>query len=148
MKRVFRTGVILGLALSVAVPVALAGNVTVGRFYLEIAKAKNLASADAATAETDLRHAGFDLPKLALDKSLTEGDMKSISTSLGLMVKTDRPAAAVTESQLGAFISSFGPQIVAPKSADGGAQVYDLPSQSGRGKGKKKGHHKSSIEPF
>jgi len=126
-----------------------AGNVTVGRFYVELAKAKKVSAVDAVSAEAGLRQAGINLPKLSLDKGLTEGDMKSISASLGLTVKTEQPAAAISETQLSTFMSSFEPQLTAPKTGEVGTnQVSDLPSQSGRGKGKKKGHHKSSVEPF
>jgi hypothetical protein len=45
---------------------ALAGSVTVGRFYSAVAHAKQLESTDGALAEASLRSAGFDLPQLAL----------------------------------------------------------------------------------
>jgi hypothetical protein len=137
------------LTLAVAATSALAGNVTVGSFYVELARAKSLGSVDAVSAETSLRHAGFALPTLALDKSLTEGDLKSISSVLGLTVKTEQPSVVVSESQLKTFMTSFAGQIAAPAVRDSGAaQPQDLPIQSGRGKGKKKGHHKSSSEPI
>jgi hypothetical protein len=137
------------LAIGAALGTALAGSVTVGRFYLELAKAKNLAAADAGAAEASLRQAGFELPKLALDKGLTEGDLNAISTTLGLAVRTDRPSAPVSDVQLNTFMTSFGRQIAAPKVGDPGANhPTDLPPQAGKGKGKKKGHHKSSSEPI
>jgi hypothetical protein len=149
MRRVYRAGVIAVLTIGVAAASAFGGNVTVGRFYVELAKAKNLASADAVSAEANLRHAGYALPKLALDESLTEGDLKSISSSLGLTVKTEKPSAVVSETQLNTFMTSFSAQIAAPGIREGGpAQPQDLPSQSGKGKGKKKGHHKSASEPI
>jgi hypothetical protein len=149
MRRVYRIGVVAVVTLGLAAASTFAGNVTVGRFYVELAKAKNLGSADAVSAEANLRQAGFALPRLGLDKSLTEGDLKSISTVLGLAVSTEQPSMVVSESALKTYMTSFAGQIAAPGAGDGGgAQPQDLPSQSGKGKGKKKGHHKSSSEPI
>jgi hypothetical protein len=121
---------------------AFAGNVTVGRFYTQLAQAKHLAAADAATAEASLRGAGFNLPRLALDKSLTEGDMTAISTTLGLTVTTERPTQMISEAQLNTFMSSFGGQIGVSKT-----QPIN-PFETLGSKGKKKGHHKSAVEPI
>ena len=146
MMRVNRFGLIAVLAVATVVAPAFAGNVTVGQFYTELAQAKHLVSVDAASAEANLRGAGFNLPKLALDKSLTEGDMASISSALGLAVTTSRPSQLISESQMSTFMSSFGSQLgVKP---GGGFETNTLPPQSGNGKGKKKGHHKSTIEPI
>jgi hypothetical protein len=142
-------------AFAVAAP-ALAGNVTVGRFYTELAQAKHLPSADAAAAETSLRGAGFNLPELELGKGLTEGDMISISNVLGLSVTTQRPEAPVSEAQLNTFMSSFRGQLGATSAGAKSAAPYQTygqgtggidPGNSGNGKGKKKGHNKSSSEP-
>src|SRR6266850_1884470 len=91
MRRVNRFGMIAVLAVVAVVAPAFAGNVTVGRFYTELAKAKHLVAVDAASAEANLRGAGVNLPNLALDKSLTEGDVTSIASSLGVAVTTGRP---------------------------------------------------------
>jgi hypothetical protein len=137
------------LAVGTVVAPAFAGNVTVGHFYTQLAQAKHLVSVDAASAEANLRGAGFNLPRLALDKSLTEGDMTSISTSLGLAVTTERPTQLISESQLNTFMASFGNQLGLQKApAPNPFQTLDLPPQSGNGKGKKKGHHKSTSEPI
>jgi len=137
------------LAVGAAVAPAFAGNVTVGRFYTQLAQAKHLVSVDAASAEASLRGAGFNLPGLALDKSLTEGDMTAISTSLGLAVTTERPTQLISESQLNTFMASFGNQLGLQKAPTANPfQTLDLPPQSGNGKGKKKGHHKSTSEPI
>ena len=148
MRKVNRLGMIALLAVGAAVAPAFAGNVTVGRFYTQLAQAKHLVSVDAASAESSLRGAGFNLPRLALDKSLTEGDMTAISTSLGLAVTTERPTQLISEAQLNTFMASFGSQLSLPKSGTNPFQTYDLPPQSGNGKGKKKGHHKSTSEPI
>jgi hypothetical protein len=111
MMRVNRLGMIAVLAVGTAVAPAFAGNVTVGQFYTELAQAKHLVSVDAASAEANLRGAGFNLPKLALAKPLTEGDMTVISNALGVTVTTERPSALITETQLNTFMASFGGQI-------------------------------------
>ena len=99
------------LAVGTVVAPAFAGNVTVGRFYTELAQAKHLVAVDVASAEASLRGAGVNLPKLALDKSLTEGDMTAISNALGVTVTTERPSQPISETQLNTFMASFGGQI-------------------------------------
>jgi len=150
MMRVNRFGMIAVLAVSSVVAPAFAGNVTVGQFYTELAQAKHLVSVDAASAEANLRSAGYNLPKLSLGKSLTEGDMTSISNSLGIAVTTQRPAELISESQLNTYMASFGGQIGATKTGATPYETYSQggdPGNSGNGKGKKKGHNKSTSEP-
>jgi hypothetical protein len=155
MTRVYRLGMIAVLAIGVVSAPAFAGNVTVGDFYTKLAHAKHIASTDAASAEAGLRGAGFNLPPLALGKSLTEGDMASISNALGVSVTTQRPTQPIGESQLEAYITTFGSQIgAATLPAGEQPQLYGEgtggvdPGNSGNGKGKKKGHNKSSSEPL
>lgn len=153
MRRVNRFGLIAVLAVAAVAAPAFAGNVTVGRFYTEIAKAKQLTAVDASSAEAGLRAAGFRLPDLALGKSLTEGDVASISNSLGLAVTTSRPSELVSDSQMNQFISSFSSQLSVSKGADKVNPYTTLsvggdPGNSGNGKGKKKGHNKSTSEPI
>ena len=124
-----------------AVP-AFAANVTVGRFYSELAQAKRIVAVDGPSAEAGLRIAGFNLPKLDLNKSLTEGEMTAISKALGVAVTTERPAQFVSEAQLGTYMSSFGDQIGKP------AKTAVDPFSLNGAKGKKKGHHKSTSEPI
>lgn len=155
MRRVNRFGLIAVLAVAAVAAPAFAGNVTVGRFYTEIAKAKQMTAVDASSAEAGLRAAGFRLPELALGKSLTEGDVASISNSLGLAVTTSRPNELVSDSQLNQFVSSFSSQLGA-SSLKGGDKLNPYttnsvggdPGNSGNGKGKKKGHNKSTSEPI
>jgi len=139
------------LAVGTVVAPAFAGNVTVGRFYTELAQAKHLVAADAASAEASLRSAGIGLPKLALGKSLTEGDMSSISKALGVAVTTQRPSQLISDTQLNTFMATFGSRIGARTATVGNPAdaniVNDLPPQSDRGHGKKKGHSKVSTEP-
>jgi hypothetical protein len=139
------------LSLATSVP-AFAGDVTVGRLYSEIVSIKRIPASNAVTAEAELRRAGVELPTLALDKHLTEADLVAISKSLGLSVTTNRPSVPVSEGQMRTFLTGFGSQIAAP-SLKGGTidtpfQTLDLPPQASKGKGKKKGHNKSSAEPI
>ena len=155
MRRVNRFGMIAVLAVGTVLAPAFAGNVTVGRFYTELAQAKHLVSADAASAEASLRGAGFNLPKLALSKGLTEGDMTSIAKALGLAVTTQRPSQPISQSQMDSFMVAFGSELGAPTTPGGdqpqtqgeGTGGID-PGNSGNGKGKKKGHNKSVSEPW
>jgi len=111
MTRFNRFGLIAVLAVAAAAAPALAGSVTVGRFYTEIAKAKHMSAVDAASAEASLRGAGYRLPQLELGKDLTESDVTAISKSLGLSVTTSRPTATVSETQMNRFMSSFSQEI-------------------------------------
>jgi len=151
MRRFNRFGLIAVLAVAAAAAPAFAGNVTVGRFYTEIAKAKHMSAVDAASAEASLRGAGYRLPQLDLSKDLTESDVTSISKSLGRSVTTSRPAASVSETQMNRFMASFGQEIEIgggeTNPQDPASQIGD-PGNSGNGKGKKKGHNKSVSEPI
>ena len=150
MRRVNRIGLIAVLAVAAVALPALAGNVTVGNFYTEIAKAKRLTAVDGASAEASLRAAGYQLPVLALGKTLTEGDVSSISGVLGLRVTTTRPTEPVSDSQMAQFVGSFSTQL--GKNAAGSPYTINSqggdPGNSGNGKGKKKGHNKSPSEPL
>lgn len=146
MRRVSRLGMIAALAVASAVAPAYAGDVTVGRFFTELAKARKLVAVDAVSAEASLRGAGVGLPRLALDKRLTEGDLTSIASSFGLSVTTEHPSQSVNETRMNLFLSSFGRQIA--KNPVGTDSQGGDPGNSGNGKGQKKGHNKSSPEPL
>ena len=149
MRRFNRFGLIAVIAIAATAVPAFAGGVTVGRFYTELAKAKHLGAVDAVSAEAGLRAAGYELPQLMLNKGLTEGDVATISNVMGLSVTTTRPTSAVSESQMNQFFSSFASEL-APTSS--GSQTTRSqggdPGNSGNGKGKKKGHNKSTSEPI
>ena len=145
MRRFNRFGMIAVLAVGTVVVPAFAGNVTVGRFYTQLAQAKNLVAVDAASAEASLRGAGINLPKLAVDKGLTEGDMTAISNALGVAVKTERPSQPISEAQLNTFMASFGSQIAGRAVAVGKNPLET--NDGGDGHGKKKGHSKHTGEP-
>jgi hypothetical protein len=146
MRKFQRFGLVALLAVATTLAPAFAGNVTVGRFYKDLAQAKHLGSVDGASAEASLRSAGFNLPSLSLDKSLTEGDMTSISSVLGLTVTTDRPSQLITEAQLNTFLASFGSQIGSQLGKAG--TISETPNAVNGAKGKKKGHHKCTSEPI
>src|SRR6516162_9225277 len=158
MTRFNRFGMIAVLAAAALALPAFAGNVTVGRFYTELAKAKHLGAVDATSAEANLRAAGFHLPSINLDKTLTEADVAAISTSLGVSVSTSRPTSVVSESQMSQFVGSYGTQFAVPKNLqlNPGTPNNGLnpdshggdPGNSGNGKGNKKGHNKSTSEPI
>jgi len=151
MRRVNRFGMIAAIAVFAVAAPAMAGNITVGRFYTEIAKAKHMVVVDASSAEAGLRGAGIKLPQLSLNKDLTEGDVTAISTALGLAVTTNRPSELVSESQMNTFMSSFGGQLGAGTIQVGDEQTnapaQPLDDEHGA-KGKKKGHNKSTTEPM
>ena len=105
-------------------------------------------SAARDAVQSGLRAAGYALPKLALDKSLTEGDLVAISGALGLPVASSRPSVLVGEGQLATFLASFGSQLRAPGTSPFETNIQGGdPGRSGNGKGLKKGHNKSTIEP-
>jgi hypothetical protein len=137
------------LAVGTVVAPAFAGTVTVGRFYTELAQVRNLVVVDVASAEASLRSSGVNLPKLALDKSLTEGDMTAISNALGVAVTTERPSQPISEAQLNTFMASFGKQLGGPTIGTkiGTDSQGGDPGQSSNGHGKKKGHSKHTEEP-
>ncbi len=126
-----------------AVAFAAADNVTTGQFLVAVAKAHHLDATDPAAAAGALRAAGYALPEMRYDSTLTEGTVVSIASALGLKVTTQRPQAPFTSVQVDAFLKSFGQQLgVAPN-----AQPAGSPPFNPENKGKKKGHTKSRIEP-
>jgi hypothetical protein len=128
--------------------VALAKSATVGDFLLEIAKAKSLSAADAASAKAALTANGVVLPPLPLDKALTEGDVVRIGGALGVNVTTSSPSASFDASQVDGFISTFGKTLtgVGGDTQSPNADPFPTPG-SDKGRGKKKGHNKSPSDP-
>ena len=143
MRKLSRLGLIVLLASAAAVSPVFAGSVTVGRFYVELAKAKNLVAGDAVAAENNLRSAGVVLPALPLQKSLTEGDMQSISTALGLRVTTEQPGSVISETQMSTYLASFGGQInVRNVQSPGSDPTVDRRNHKHKHKSKRKHKHK------
>ncbi len=142
MKRVIRIALMALVALAVMVPAHAAGKVTVGDFLTQIAHVQNLQATDGASAASSLRSAGINLPALDLNAPLTEGTVAQVAGSLGLTVTTSNPQAPFSQTQVDAFVSSFGTQlkVVAPTPTTNAVD----PST----KGKKKGHTKSRSQPI
>jgi hypothetical protein len=126
--------------------VALAKSATVGDFLVEIAKAKSLTAADPASARAALTASGVVLPPLALDKALTEGDVVQIGGAMGVPVTTSNPTAAFDSSQIGGFISTFGRTLTDVGNEPQAPNDFPNPGTD-KGRGKKKGHHKSPSDP-
>ena len=126
--------------------VALAKSATVGDFLVEIAKAKSLSASDPVSARAALTSAGVALPPLALDKALTEGDVVQIGGALGVPVTTSSPSTPFDSGQVDGFISTFGKKLASP--GDQTQSPADFPNPgTDKGRGKKKGHHKSPSDP-
>ena len=121
---------------------------TVGWFLQRVAAARHLQATTPAQAERELREAGVQLTKLDLNKPLTEGDIVSVGQSLGIKVTTQNPTALSDQRQAQSFIVAFGPEVGtsgSEKTRDAGG----IPNEaSDNGKGKKKGHNKSTGEPL
>ena len=148
MKRVIRIALMALVALAVMVPAHAAGNVTVGGFLTQIAHVQNLQATDGAAAAASFRAAGISLPSLDLNAPLTEGTVAQVAGSLGLTVTTSNPQAPFSQTQVDAFVSSFGGQF--GKFAVGGTTTVSpmAPTFDPKSKGKKKGHTKSRSEPI
>ena len=127
--------------------VALAKSATVGDFLVEIAKAKSLTVSDPVAARNALTARGVALPPLALDKALTEGDVVQIGGALGVPVTTSSPSSPFDSRQIDGFISTFN-RTLTNNSVTGPDAPDDFPNPgTGKGRGKKKGHHKSPSDP-
>lgn len=129
---------------------ASAGEVSVGDFYREIAKHRNVAATDEATAEKALRAGGLSLPALDLRRVLTEGDVVRISEAIGIRVRTSRPQAPVTRRQLDAFSRTFADDLSgANGQGDRNQGQHGPPREDPQpDKGKSKGFYKSVSEPI
>jgi len=120
-------------------------NVTTGQFLVAVAKVHHLDAADPAAAAGSLRAAGYALPEMRFDSTLTEGSVASIASALGLKVTTQNPQAIFTPSQVDAFLNGFGQEL---GNRAGSAPTTAATDPMSKGKGKKKGHTKSRTEPM
>lgn len=151
MKSWMKLALVAGMALVVSVTAVSAAQVLVGDFLVQVARAKNIAAADAVSAERGLRAAGINLPRLDFGKALTEGDVVNIANAVGVQVTTTRPTTPFTQTQVDSFLLTFGSDL-------GGLPKEPNPSpNNGRGttkpdpqpgKGLSKGHYKSPSEPI
>jgi hypothetical protein len=123
---------------------------TVGWFVQEVAKTRGLTASSEAGAVAALKGNGVVLPVLDLSKPLTEGDVVAIGRSVGVTTTSKSPDAPFTRTRAQAFLSTFGSEIAG--SGDDSATPRDIGGSpndaSNNGKGKKKGHNKSSSEPL
>lgn len=148
MPRARRTLIPILLAAMVALlagsaALAADGDVSTGQFVVAVAKEAGVSGADPAAAEKALRTAGYALPKLDLDKPLTEGIVVAIASALGLSVTTQHPDAAFGSTRVAAFLGRFGSELGHRAGSSPTINATD-PST----KGKKKGHTKSNPEPL
>ena len=153
MKTWMRFGMVsaalVGAVLVAGPALAAPGQVTVGQFLVEIAKAKSLNATDGASAAAALRGAGIAVPSLDLGRALTEGDVVAIGSAAGLRVTTANPGAPFTSGQVDQFLVSFGSELGTSAGDTGqGTRSHDgSGSNSSKGKGKKKGHNKTPSDP-
>ncbi|HEX5045301.1 MAG TPA: hypothetical protein VFV75_20565 [Candidatus Polarisedimenticolaceae bacterium] len=127
--------------------VAFAKSATVGDFLVAIARAKSLSVADSASARASLMASGVVLPPLALDKGLTEGDVVSIGGAVGVPVTTQNPSATFDTANIDSFISTFGKKLASSGGDTQSPLGFPNPGTE-KGRGKKKGHHKSPADPI
>ena len=145
---------VIAVACVIALTLVLAGagwageGATVGWFLQRIAAARNLPATTPTQAERELRESGVQFATLDLNKPLTEGDIVRVGQSLGIKVTTQNPTSLSDQKQAQSFIVAFGPEVGtsgAAKTRDAGGVPNDA---SDNGKGKKKGHNKSTGEPL
>ena len=149
MRNLVRFGAVaIALALLTVVPVE-AGEMTVGQFVQQLARAKNLNATDANVASDALAGVGIVLPSsLSYSNVLTEGDVASIARVAGLNVRTANPTAIFGSEKASRFFSSFSSELRTGnktyrerkfrkkgKDEDGG-EGEDPGSGKGKGKGK------------
>ena len=109
-KRIVLAMAIL-LIVTMAAPAFAAADVTVGGLLQEIAKLNNLPAIDGDVAMQSLRAAGMNIPALDTRKTLTEGDVVSISEVIGLNLSTKDPESIFSRAQLDGFLDSFGDEL-------------------------------------
>ena len=123
---------------------------TVGWFVNEVAKVRGLKASTETEAVTALKGSGVVLPSLDLGKALTEGDVVAIGRAVGVTTTSKNPDAPFSRTRAQTFLSTFGSEIAGR--GDESATPQDIggtPNDaSNNGKGKKKGHNKSSSEPL
>jgi hypothetical protein len=150
MKARFLAAAFSAAALLIPVAAAKDDGATVGWFVSEVAKVRGLNVSSEAGAVTALKSSGVALPALDLTKALTEGDVVAIGSAVGVKTTSQTPDALFTRSRAQTFLSTFGSEIAGR--GDGSATPQDIggaPNDaSNNGKGKKKGHNKSSSEPL
>lgn len=137
------------VTLALCVPAVAADNVTVGDFVLELAKAKNLSASNPVEAQAALSASGIQIPSIAFDKTLTQGDVVAIGNAAGLNLNSSTPSAEFGSDQLSSFMISFGPELGTSEPEVGtDANDKEKTDPLTKGKGKKKGLLRSPSEPL
>lgn len=149
MKTVSRIGAFAAGAALVLAAQAYAASpaVTIGSFLEKIAAARHLPAATAQDAVRSLRNAGVAIPNLDVNATLTEGSVVAIGNALGVTVTTRSPEAPFDQAHVDSFLQAFGPQIGGSDTPSTRDQGGSPNPNSDNGKGKKKGHNKSTSEP-
>jgi hypothetical protein len=115
MSKVRRIGAValaLVMAVAIAAPVLAAGDVSVGDFIVQLAKARNLNASDVNTAVSSLHAAGVRLPAgINYDERLTEGTVTGISRAVGLNVRTSTPDSNFDRDMVDRFFVSFASEL-------------------------------------
>jgi len=115
MSKVRRIGAValaLVMAVAITAPVLAAGDVSVGDFLMQIAKARNLNASDVNTAVTSLHAVGVRLPAgINYDDRLTEGTVTGISRAVGLNVRTSTPDSNFDSDMVERFFVSFASEL-------------------------------------
>ena len=145
MKRVIQVVLMALVVVAVMAPASAADKVTVGDFLTQIAQAKQLPATSGSAALQSLRGAGVALPTLDVNATLTEGTVAQIASSLGLNVTSSNPSAPFSQSQMSAFVSTFGSEIGGIRTPN---PQPNKPPFDPENKGLKKGHHKTPTEPM
>lgn len=149
MKNWSKVGLGLVVAATFGVASAMAADVTVGQFLIQVAKVKNITAIDAASAERGLRDAGMNLPVIDAGKRLTEGDVAAIASAAGVPVTTSQPDSPFSQDQVDNFFGAFSTTLSAKPGTGGSQQEKGGPPHDDPqpGKGKSKGFNKTPSEP-
>ena len=97
---------------------AVADETTVGRFVMELARTKQLASADVTTAVVALDGIGIRVPaETDFSKRLTERDVVRLSRLAGLNVTTTRPDNSFDGERVDLFFTTFENELDPPSTS-------------------------------
>ena len=141
MSKVRRIGAValaLVMAVAITAPVLAAGDVSVGDFLMQIAKARNLNASDVNTAVTSLHAVGVRLPAgINYDDRLTEGTVTGISRAVGLNVRTSTPDSNFDSAMVERFFVSFASELgdVTDSVNTGNKDKDEDDKKTGKGKG-------------
>ena len=141
---------VAALILAIATVAVHAGDkLSVGDFVTMVANAKGLPAGSAQEASGSLTGSGYKLPGLNLDAVLTEGDVVSISKSVGITLTTSTPTQEFDRDQATSYFASLSGEFGTGNTpGEGDPETNKKPNPgTDKGKGKKVGHFKSPSEP-